>query len=183
MSIREKNMGKIYEKLFLIFIIFLLILCLIFLLAGRALILVRVSGNSMYPTFKNGDILFLNKDINNIHKNDIVVFNLSKHFHSEDRANAEKKKFFVKRVVGVPGDYLCSVDGYLYVNGFKENEYYNIKLNYEGLLSENISLKNKEYFVLGDNRNDSFDSRYYGYITKDDIVGIYKCKIICNLFK
>ena len=124
---------------------------------------IRVSGSSMVPTLKDGDIMILDKigyRINGLKRFDIVVI----------KYNNEK---IIKRVIGLPGDYIEYKDNILYVNG-KE-----IKEEYKRDITNNFSLKDlgyekipeNKYLVLGDNRSISKDSRIIGLIDKEDIEG------------
>lgn len=178
-----KAMQLTEDKLFSILAKTIIGLSLLILILGKIFPIVRVSGRSMYPTFNDGNVLLLKKDLSEIHRNDIVIFDLSRHFDDDERIKKEKNKFMIKRVVGLPGDSLTCTDGYLYVNGTKEYQDFNVPLENEGILTKTITLKSGQYFVMGDNRNNSFDSRYYGYITREDMYGIYKCRLIGNIFK
>lgn len=178
-----KAMQLTEDKLFSILTKTIIGLSLLILILGKIFPIVRVSGRSMYPTFNDGNVLLLKKDLSEIHRNDIVIFDLSRHFDDDERIKKEKNKFMIKRVVGLPGDSLTCTDGYLYVNGTKEHQDFNVPLENEGILIRTITLKSGQYFVMGDNRNNSFDSRYYGYITREDMYGIYKCRLIGNIFK
>ena len=86
----------------------------------------------------------------------------------------EKSHYYVKRVIGVPGDTVLIQNGAVYINGevYKE-EIEAAAIEEAGLASEEITLDSDEYFVLGDNRNNSEDSRYanIGNIKKDYIIG------------
>lgn len=121
-----------------------------------------IQGNSMVPTFFHGERYFVNKVayINSSPKrNDIIVFKIP---HEEI--------FLIKRVVAVEGDTISIKDNELYVNGEKVNEPY-IK---ETMITPDIKemqLHKDEVFVLGDNRNNSNDSRNFGPIKKGMILG------------
>ena len=121
---------------------------------------VRVSGNSMNPTYNNGDILISSKDITpeTIVRGSVVVF----------KGDETSGRYYVKRVVGIPGDKLICKDGVLYVNGVAENAGYE-KMLYPHNLSEEYSVPSGEYYVLGDNRNDSRDSRFFGSVPIDEL--------------
>lgn len=117
----------------------------------------------MVPTLLDGDIMILDKigyRINGLKRFDIVVI----------KYNNEK---IIKRVIGLPGDYIEYKDNNLYVNG-KE-----IKEEYKRDITNNFSLKDlgyekipeNKYLVLGDNRSISKDSRIIGLIDKEDIEG------------
>lgn len=119
---------------------------------------VRVNGASMDNTLKDKDILLLNiidyKLHDNIKRYDIVVID------NED-------EFLIKRVIGLPGDIVRCVDNQLYINDKKIKEDY-IKgetSNFE------VKVRDGEYFVLGDNREVSLDSRYFGTFKREQIKG------------
>ena len=120
----------------------------------------RVKGDSMMPNFLDGELLLTEKvsyRVTKPERGDVIVF------RAPDR-NVD----FIKRVVGVPQDIIKIEDGNVIVNGEKLNEPYETQKT-QG--SEEISLGNEEYFVLGDNRNASSDSRSFGPIKKDTIKG------------
>jgi len=127
-----------------------------------------VQGMSMNPTIHNDDKLFVNKAIYMLKKpelGDIVIF----HPPMIER----KKELFIKRVVAVEGDEFLIVDGKLFVNGklidepYIDSPYYQPRAyDYtQGSVPENM------VFVLGDNRNDSNDSRCFGFVPLDNIEG------------
>ena len=120
-----------------------------------------VVGDSMIPTYYDGDTVLVNR-LASIERGDLVVV-------LEDDG-----KYVIKRVVGMPGDKFQIIDGLVFINGehYSENYIYEGNTNYEsGLAEEEIQLGTDEYFILGDNRVVSKDSREIGPITKDQIIG------------
>ena len=126
-----------------------------------------VIGSSMEPCLYNGQEIFLNRLIYKMSSpkvGDVVVF--------QPNGN-EKAHFYVKRVVAVPGDTLYIKNGMLYVNGEIEEDYFDDKIAEPGLAENEITLGEDECFVIGDNCNNSEDSRSanIGNIKKEHIIG------------
>ncbi len=115
---------------------------------------VRVNGDSMDDTLKNGEILILNK-LSDINRFDIVVINL-------------KGEKLIKRVIGMPNETIKIDNNTIYVNNEELKENYGKGRTFD---NPEIILGENEYFVLGDNREESKDSRFFGAINKDDIQG------------
>jgi|GEM_PF-1343733 len=127
-----------------------------------------VIGSSMYPTFKNGQYVFtMRSKILPISRGEVVVADIPLF-----------DELVIKRVAAVPGDTIrFTTDGKVYVNG-KEYTYghgsgYD-NLKWDGFEkpadgSMQITLSDGEYFLLGDNRENSADSRYFGPVTRDNI--------------
>lgn len=123
-----------------------------------------VQGHSMEPTLHNTERLFVNKFIYRFtepQRGDIVVF----------RYPADESRKFIKRVIGLPGDVVAIEDGIVYVNGEALDEPYIAEKPYRGFPASVVP--EGRYFVLGDNRNNSEDSRYpdVGFVPRKNIVG------------
>ena len=125
-----------------------------------------VNGVSMQPTLSDGDNLIVDK--------------LSYRFHDPDRFDIivfpqEDGRYFIKRIIGLPGESVrIDEDGFIYINGEKLQESYGKEVMRDpGLAKDGIQLGADEYFVLGDNRNDSMDSRMaeVGPIVGERIIG------------
>ncbi|WP_129596140.1 signal peptidase I [Anaerophilus nitritogenes] len=127
-----------------------------------------VQGMSMQPTLHNHDKVFVNKIayfLKNPHYGDIVIF----HPPIDER----KDELFIKRIIAVEGDEFVMKGGILYINGKKVEESYIQHENYEERLYEVTKGKVPPgmVFVMGDNRNDSNDSRCFGFVPKKNIKG------------
>lgn len=144
----------------------------IVLLAAFALVYcagmkVTVIGNSMESTLSDGETVLVNRFTYNLAEpksGDVVVFLPN---------GNEKSHYYIKRVVGVPGDTVLIQDGVLYVNGEMFDEGTTEAIQTAGLAEEEVTVGEDEFFVLGDNRSSSEDSRYanIGNVSKDYIVG------------
>ena len=119
---------------------------------------IKVNGNSMYNTLVDKDIMILNEYIyyfDDIKRLDIVVVK-------------EHGELLIKRVIGLPGDTVECKNGSVYVNKKKLIETY---VNGTTDDFEKVTLNRDQYFVMGDNRSVSLDSRTYGAYDKKDIKG------------
>ena len=129
----------------------------------------RVSGDSMESALHNGDNLIVDKisyRFREPERYEIIVFPYK----------YQENTFYIKRIIGLPGETVQVKKGEVYVNGKLLGEEYGlekIEEGKEGLAIDPITLGEDEYFVLGDNRNHSSDSRdpSVGVLTKDDLIG------------
>jgi signal peptidase I len=128
----------------------------------------EVLGNSMHPTYKNGEYLMANKLLYRFsepQRGDVIIF---KYSETQD---------FIKRIIGIPGDSVSIKDGKIYINGnlLDESNYLSDTVYTSGgdaiAEGQTITVGENEYFVCGDNRPHSSDSRTFGTITKDKIKG------------
>ena len=126
-----------------------------------------VSGSSMVPTFSNGDYLVVDKisyELGSPKRDDVVIF----------RYPGDTTKFFIKRIIGLPGETVdikgseVTITNTAHPEGFKLDQPF-VKNTANN--DTHFLLKNDEYFVLGDNRSASSDSRYWGAVNKNLLVG------------
>lgn len=131
----------------------------------------QVDGKSMEPNFHNGEYILTDKISYRIHspkRGDVIVF--------KSPQDPNNKIDFIKRILGVPGDTIKVQSGFIYLNGTKIEEDY---VNDPGqvlpgrFLRENMEIEVPpgQYFVMGDNRNHSSDSREWGFVSTAGIVG------------
>lgn len=146
----KKDLKKVVKEL----IPYVVILIVVILFRTFIATPVVVDGPSMQPTLKGGELMILNKRAD-IDRFDIVVVNNGK----ED---------IIKRVIAMPGETISCEDGKIYVNDHLQDEEYS-----KGKTSdfEKVTLKDDEYFVLGDNRTNSADSRLYGPFNTKKVKG------------
>jgi signal peptidase I len=147
------------------------------LLKGLMTFSIVVSGGSMMPTFEDGEVLYVSMYevvAGEIDRGDIIAFELP----GEDF-------LYVKRVVGLPGEEVSFMAGDVYVDGYKLSEPYSrgetwgvsFVSDFEGGADESFvyNVPEGEYFVLGDNREESLDSRNYAgvYVRNEDLKGVF----------
>ena len=125
---------------------------------------VKVEGTSMAPLLSDQERIFINKFVYHfepIERGDVVVF-----WYPLDRS-----KSFIKRVIGVPGDTVEIRDGHLYLNSEEMDEPYVPASYLDGSSYEARQLGSDEYFVMGDHRDSSNDSRMFGPVPRQYIYG------------
>ncbi len=153
---------------------YIFIIVFAFLLFVYVIAFDEVYGNSMYPTYRNKDILVLSKityKLSDAKAGDVIAFT---------DANG---MVYIKRIIGIPGDDIYVKDNVLYINGYEKQESYLMPLTItsdfklsdvcEVDLCKDNRIPDDYYFVMGDNREESLDSRQsaIGLIPKDRIIG------------
>ena len=131
-----------------------------------------VEGESMEPTLTDGDSVVIQRlsyYFTDPKRYDVVVFPVN--YDSE----SQEKTYYIKRVIGLPGETVQIIDGSVYINNEKltDDKYSSTTINEAGIAENPLVLGENQYFVMGDNRNMSTDSRnsYVGLVNKNDIVG------------
>ncbi|HEY9822685.1 MAG TPA: signal peptidase I [Candidatus Sericytochromatia bacterium] len=126
-----------------------------------------IPSGSMLPTLQINDRLIIDKisyNFRNPERGDIIVFSPTDALKAQNFKDA-----FIKRLLGLPGDKVEVKEGRVYVNDqlLKEN-YIEEKPNYN---FGPVTVPPNQYLVLGDNRNNSYDSHYWGFVPRDHIIG------------
>ncbi|MEA5508357.1 signal peptidase I [Crocosphaera sp. UHCC 0190] len=126
-----------------------------------------IPSSSMEPTLEINDRLIIEKlsyHFKEPVRGDVVVFNPTKTLEAQDFHDA-----FIKRIIGLPGESIEVKSAHVYVNGQRISEKYiseDPEYNYGP-----VTVPPGQYLVLGDNRNNSYDSHYWGFVPKDKIIG------------
>lgn len=133
------------------------ILILVLVIKINVASLIRVNGKSMNNTLKDGDIMLL----------DIIGYKTSKLERFDIAVVDNGKDYLIKRVIGLPNEEIEYKDNKLYINGKLVKDKYG-----NGNTKDfKIKVEKDSYFVMGDNRENSLDSRYYGSFNKKKILG------------
>ncbi|MBQ3032414.1 MAG: signal peptidase I [Anaerotignum sp.] len=178
----EESGRKKKEKRSMPFVLQLVLLVVMVVILRNVMGTVLVKGSSMEPNFNHGDLVFINKlstSIGSPDYGDVVICKLDEGSGYEN---------IIKRVIGLPGDEIDIVendddeDVYdLYVNGeYIEEDFLGEPMMTDGNIEYPFEVPENSYFVMGDNRNESLDSRResVGAIHKDDLMG----KVVLRLY-
>jgi signal peptidase I len=143
-----------------------------------------IKGTSMQPNLQNAEVVGVFKTLP-IRRNAVIIFNA----HGEDPEAKASTDYYVKRVIGLPGDTVSSNNGTIYVNNQPLNQSYISQYqrstgtgnwNLQSLSTHwtkdqnSVKVPRNKYFVLGDHRSVSNDSRYWGFVNKDKVLGVVK---------
>lgn len=165
---RRSFIIKLLIKIFIWAVQIAAVIFLAYFIIYYALEKTNMIGSSMEPTLLAEDSLIVNKfsyHFTEPKRFDVIVFKQSGREHSY---------YNIKRIYGLPGETIQIIDGNIYINGVMiEDIIISEPMANYGLAEETITLEDNEYFVLGDNRNNSEDSRFasIGNIRKDEIIG------------
>lgn len=165
---KKPKIKKILKSILLWVIEIAAVILTAYLIIEYAVEKTTMLGVSMNTTLNDGDKIIINK-LAYLRKDperyDVVIFKQSGNEHSY---------YNIKRIIGIPGDTIEIAEGNVYINGEKLTEVIPVEpMRLSGLAANPITLEENEYFVLGDNRNSSEDSRFanIGLVVKSDIIG------------
>jgi len=165
---RREKWHKIIKEIIILAVEILLVIGAAYFIIHFAVEKTTMVGESMEPILMNEDKIIINKfayRFTEPKRFDIIVF----------KQNGKEHSFYnIKRIIGLPGEKVLIKDGIVYINGKPLGEKINLELmTTAGVAEEEIKLDENEYFVLGDNRNKSEDSRFasLGNVVKEDIIG------------
>lgn len=155
-----RNIVEFLKDAFKYIIVIVIVLLLFIFVVG----IEQVVGPSMEPTLKQGNVIIVNKltyRLHEIQRNDVVII-------------TKEDKHMVKRIVGLPGEKVEYKDNYVYVDGKKYKEKFIDGVNTDDFSISDLGydvIPDDMYLVLGDNREDSRDSRSFGLVEKENIIG------------
>ena len=162
----EKSKGREILEM-VIYLVCVAIVCLLIVkfVAYRCV----VSGPSMQHTFENNDNLIAERVSYYFRKPErfeVIIFTLKEEYMNQ----VEEEHYLIKRVIGLPGETVSIKDGKVHINGEVLEEDVYAQSGYTSAMQP-VTLGENEYFVLGDNRDNSKDSRYFGPVKMADING------------
>lgn len=159
-EIKKENKIK---KIILEYLPYILVIIGIILIKQFVVAPIKVNGDSMNKTLRDGDIMILNRldyKFGEIKRFDVIVID-------------DGEEYIIKRVIGLPNETVSYVDNELFVDGKKVDETY----GYGNTRDFEVKVPKNKYFVLGDNRENSMDSRHFGAFSNDTILGRAKLVI------
>lgn len=167
----EKRKARFLSTIITGFLV-IAIIFLIMVIGYKAIFInIQISGNSMLPTLHNGELYVANK-LSVPHRGDLTVINISEKGHNG------QGYWIIKRVIGIEGDTIKIEDGKVYRKLANESDFSLLDEEYTQGVTAPLNGNSQwvvgfnEFFFLGDNRENSSDSRVYGKRSLDDIVGV-----------
>lgn len=158
-----------YEPVIKAIVDIIVIVCAAFLMINFFFDNTVIIGHSMNDTLKHEDVVLINK-VAYKHRNpkrfDVVIF---------EPNIGNVSEYYIKRIIGLPGETVQIIDGKVYIDGeILDNDVIDEIIMNPGKAGEPVKLGYDEYFVLGDNRNNSDDSRFsnVGFVKSEDIIGV-----------
>ncbi len=165
---KKPKIKQIVKSIIIWIIEIALVIAAAYLIIEYAMEKTTMMGSSMSSTLEDEEKIIVNK-LAYLRKDperfDVIVFKQSNNEHSY---------YNIKRVIGLPGDVIEIIEGYVFINGEKLEEVIDVEaMRVAGIAQEPVELQENEFFVLGDNRNSSEDSRFanVGIVVKKDIIG------------
>lgn len=157
-----------YEPVLKFIVDIVMIICAAYLFVMAFFNNTSIVGHSMNDTLKDGDVVLINRiayDFSEPDRYDVIVF---------EPKVANVSQHYVKRIIGLPGETVQIKDGRIYIDGrILEDDVVDMEIYNAGVAAEPVQLGQNQYFVLGDNRNNSDDSRFsnVGLVSGDSILG------------
>ena len=125
---------------------------------------VVVQGKAMMPTFDDGDRIMIDQNLGELKRGEVIT-----HLFPRDTS-----KWFIKRIIGLPGEKIEIVGGKVFINGrILDEPYVDESFNQNKMDMQPKMIPENHYFVMGDNRDNSSDSRYWGTLPKELVTGKY----------
>jgi signal peptidase I len=159
----------VFRNNFKVFAICLAIVSVLGVLAAACVVPtpVRVEGSAMKPAFNDGDKVIMNQPPGEIARGDVIMFRFPK----------DQTRFYIKRVIALPGEKIKIKDGTIYINGAPLDEpYVDPEYNHTKADFAEETVTGGHYFTMGDNRDNSSDSRSWGTVSRELITGKYYMK-------